>query len=192
MRIKVITPPQTEPVDANEVKAQLGISTDDISIDEILTRRITAARSWVEEYCERSLINQTLEIRLDTFPADGNIQLPWPEAVSITSVKYISALGVETTISAGAYSLDTYASVLRPVYGAVWPVPRAEPNAVRIQWVAGYGTGPVSIPPAIIDCIINIVGHWTNYQSQIEHGGTITQVPGAIRKLLDQYRTRFI
>jgi len=190
--MKVITPPTIEPVSLENVKAQLGISDDDTTTDAILVRRITAAREWVEGYCERSLINQTLEFRMDNFPSDSIIRVPYPDLVSVTSIKYIEPVaGVETTVDSADYTEDLYDHIIRPVFGETWPSPRSEINAVRVQYVAGFGTSSSDIPDAIIDAVVNIVGHWTNYQSALESGVNLTQIPSAIRKVLDNYRTRW-
>ena len=185
--IKIITPPTLEPVSLVEVKDQLGITDD--ALDIIITNRIKGAREWVENYCDRALVNQTIEFRLTTFPE--MIDIPRPDASSVTYIKYVDEDGVEQTIDSSLYTLDTWNNIIRPVYGQDWPTPRAELNAVRIRYVGGYGSTAASVPDNIRDAIINVVGHWTNYQGRIQAGTVITQVPGAIRKILNEYRTRF-
>ena len=275
--MRVVTPPTIEPLSLAEVKLQLGVN-DDV-LDAILTRRITAAREWVESYCDRALAQQVIEERFDSFPGcRGPITLQRPEVVEVESIKYLDYAGIVQTIDHSLYELDTYdcQGVIRPALDTYWPTPRTEPNAVRVQYTSGYGVIPldeaktvtaasnatpgtftanghgfvngdvimmaatgmteidgkvyaiynkstntfqlanlyrtaglstasygtftagtaqkvmVDVPPAIIDAIINIIGHWTNYQAQIENGSHISQVPSAIRRILDNYRTRFI
>jgi len=185
MSFNITSEPAKEPVTKNEVKDQLGIS--DNAQDLVIERRITKARLWIEDYCERSLINQTIEFRFDNF--QEIIRVPRPNIVSVTSIKYIDGDGTETTIDSGEYVADTFDHVIRNAYGYTWPTPRCEKNACRIVYVAGYGTSQDDVPDAIKDELINIVGHWINYQAQQQNGQFITQVPTAIRRILDNYRT---
>ena len=188
--MKVTTEPAVEPVSLSTVKDQLGIADD--ATDFVLSSRIKGARQWVEDYCERALISQTIEFRFDMWPSDGVVKVPLPDIISVTSVKYIDENGTEQTASSDDYTGDTFDHVIRNDYGCTWPSPRNEKNACRVVYVAGYGASGSDVPINIRDAIINIIGHWTNYQSQIEHGGNLTQVPGAIRKILNHYRTRFV
>lgn len=43
----------------------------------------------------------------------------------------------------------------------------------------------VAVPEIILEAIILLVGHWTNYQSRIEGGNFITRVPVAVEQMLD-------
>lgn len=151
--MRVITAPTVEPVTLAEVRAQIGITdATDTSSDAIITRRITEARQWAEDYMQRALITQTQEVRLDSFygrharlNADSRcteiVKLPFPNLLSVVSVKYIDVDGVEQTVSSADYVVDTHSLVgnVRPAYGVAWPATRDEGNAVRIQYTCGYG-----------------------------------------------------
>lgn len=43
----------------------------------------------------------------------------------------------------------------------------------------------VAVPEIVIEAIIVLVGHWTNFQSRIEGGNFITRVPIAVEQMLD-------
>lgn len=43
----------------------------------------------------------------------------------------------------------------------------------------------VAVPEIIIEAIIVLVGHWTNFQSRIEGGNFITRVPVAVEQMLN-------
>ena len=184
--MRVITAPAIEPITLTEVKAQLGIT--DTLMDTIITRRIIEARQWAEDYMQRAIITQTQEIRLDSFPTE-KITLPFPNFLSIVSIKYIDQDGVETTLAASAYEVDTYSykGSVRPIYGTSWPSARAEGNAVRVQYTCGYGATTASVPDLIREALIMLVGHWVNNQPQSESGTTIARVPYAVRDIFDKY-----
>lgn len=201
--MRVITPPAVEPITLAEVKVQQGILTDDTVGDALITRRIKEARQFAEKYMQRAIITQTLEVQLNEFycPDEkyhirklqyrGIIKLPFPNLLSIVSVKYIDIDGVEQTMSSGDYTLDLASLVgsVRPVYGTEWPTPRDEINAVRIRYTCGYGPAATDVPEEIKEALHLIVGHMTNYQQNAESGGlTPTRIPFAARDLLDHYK----
>ena len=43
----------------------------------------------------------------------------------------------------------------------------------------------VAVPEIVVEAIIVLVGHWTNFQSRIEGGNFITRVPLAVEQMLD-------
>jgi uncharacterized phiE125 gp8 family phage protein len=188
--MKVITPPAVEPVSLAEVKQQIGIPDTDTLSDALISRRIIEARSWAENYTGRALITQTREIRWDCFVDEHEC----PSALTVVSVKYIDSDGAEQTVSSSDYVLDTYTFIphVRAAYAASWPSVRAERNAVRIQFAAGYGATPSTVPLLIKEALILLVGHWMNHQPQNEGGVTISRVPFAVRDMLDIFKLDFL
>ncbi len=187
--MRIITPPKIQPVTVGEVKEQLGI--DDTVTEGLITRRIKEATSWAEKYTKRAFISQTREIRWNHFQEEHQV----PSALSVNSVKYIDSNGGEQTVPVSDYVLDTYDPIehVRAKYNVTWPETRAEKNAVRIEFIAGYGTKATDVEPEIIEAIILLVGHWTNFQSQSEDGSIIAHVPKPIERILDKYSvTRYI
>ena len=167
--MRVITEPTVEPITLAEVRAHIGITTaSDTASDAIITRRITEAREFAEDYMQRSIIEQTREIRQDGFDHfgtyDNRITLPFPNLLTVSSVKYIDLDGVEQTVTASDYVVDTYQheGFVRPVFGTAWPYPRLEPNAVRVQYTCGYDvkaleaaktiTGATNATPGVFTC----------------------------------------
>jgi uncharacterized phiE125 gp8 family phage protein len=186
--MKLITPPLIEPVSIAEVKEQIGIA--DNVLDGIISRRITEARKYAEDYTGRALITQTREKRWDNFVDEHEL----PSALTVVSFNYIGEDGTEYTIDPSYYVLDTYATIpfVRLAYGYSWPYRRYERNAVRIQYTAGYGSTAATVEPLIREAIILLVGHWMNHQGQNENGITISRVPYAVRDMLDPYKLYFV
>lgn len=165
--MRVITPPTVEPFTLAEVKSQLGIQTADTGSDTLITRRITEARQWAEDYMGRAIFTQTQEVRFDDFPPlvglheramfpnryqdFDAIKLPFPDLQSVVSVKYIDIDGTEQTITASDYVVDTYDYIgaVRPAYGVAWPSVRPEANAVRVQYKCGYGVTAIAAAKTI-------------------------------------------
>lgn len=71
--------------------------------------------------------------------ADGRIHLPFPPLRDVISVKYYDTNGALQTMNAGDYIVDTDGSLVSPAYGKWWPPTRDIPNAVTVDYHAGYG-----------------------------------------------------
>lgn len=185
---KVVTPVVTEPVSLAELKTHLRQTGSDAPEDSLLVDVLAGAREWCEAYCGRALAPQTLELFLDTFPADA-IALPRPPLVSVTSIKYKDYLGVETTVSASDYIVDTDSDVGRvvPAYGVSWPSFTVYPvNPIRIRYVAGYTTAPAAVKDAI-----KLYAGLLYVNRDLAVAEDTERVMSAIRALLDPYRVRW-
>jgi uncharacterized phiE125 gp8 family phage protein len=141
--LKLVTAPTVEPVTLSEVKAHCVIGHD--LDDTLLGVLISAAREHGEALTGRSWAEKTLEVVLDEFPA-GAIELPASPITAVTSVKYLDANGVEQTMDAADYTVDTDSLVGR-VVAEEWPETDDTVNAVRVRYTAGWT--PSTIPPAL-------------------------------------------
>lgn len=189
MALIVITPPASEPVTPEEAKAspsfRVSVATDDADI----TTLIKAAREMAEAITRRALVTQTLELVLDAFPA-GGIELYCPPIQSVTSIKYIDTDGVEQTLSADLYDLDsdTEPGMVAPAYNESWPSTRDQINAVRVRYVAGYGAA-ADVPAAIKTWIKMRAGTLYDNPQAVVVGQTVMNVPrDFIDGLLDPFR----
>ena len=134
----LITPPATEPLTNAEAMVHLKV---DFQIEIIyIDNLIKAARVAAERITRRALITQTWDLYLDAFPA-WEIGVPKPTLQSITSIKYMDTDGTLQTLAAAKYLVDEKSEPGRitPSFGEVWPVTRAQTNAVVVRFVAGYG-----------------------------------------------------
>src|SRR4030067_860491 len=84
-----------------------------------------------------ALITQTWELYLDAFPA-WEIRVPKPTLQSITSIVYTDTDGILQTLAGSMYLVDNKSEPGRitPAFGEVWPVTRAQINAVIVRFVA--------------------------------------------------------
>jgi uncharacterized phiE125 gp8 family phage protein len=155
MTTRLITAPSLEPVTLAEAKLQCRV--DDATDDALITSLIMAAREQCEHILQRSLITQTWEKVLDSFPDDNDIELLNPSILTITTVKYIDATtATETTLAGSQYSLDKDSEPgwLMPANGVTWPATLAVANAVRVRYTAGYGATASDVPQGIKNWIL--------------------------------------
>jgi len=151
MTVIVITAPAETPITLEEAKAQLRITgTEDDDYIEALIEAVTATIDGPAGWLGRALVTQTLEYQFGCFPT-CDIQLPCRPVVSITSIKYDDSAAEEQTLDAASYRLVA-PNIVGLVSGSTWPTALDQAGAVRVRYVAGYGsaaTVPAPIKQAI-------------------------------------------
>lgn len=155
--LKLITAPAVEPITEQEAWKHLRIDLTGSPAIPVLDRErdrikllLSAAVADVDGrdgWLNRALITQTWEYLLDKFPLD-EIRLPFPPLQSVVSVKYDDVDGIEQTILAADYIVDStsYHGWIVPVATKPWPATEDTINAVRVQFKAGYGDAGSDVP----------------------------------------------
>lgn len=144
MALITITGPAAEPVTVAEVKE--AARADGTDLDSQIALLIPAFRRQAEHLQGRRLITQTVELVLDAFPPDADIDLLLPDVQSIASVTYYDPAGVLQTMSPAAYALDADSTPCWLLAVSQWPATKQLANAVRIRYVVGYGPAVSSVP----------------------------------------------
>lgn len=153
---KVIEAPDSEPVTLAEAKVQLKLEDDFVADDALITSLIKTARRLCESYSSLSFVTQGRRMKLDHFPCwrktttgifarwrrhDGII-IPYGPVQTIDSIKYFDSNDEEQTLDPSAYTADTHSELARVFPVDNWPSTNNGPNAVTIDYTAGYD--PVS------------------------------------------------
>ena len=171
----------------NIADASLGVGapTSNTTGDPLLNILITAARQHAETYLKRKLITQTLDLHLDCFPG-WTVRLPVP-LQSVTAITYFDTNGVEQTLAADQYLVDSTTEPARitPAFGLVWPVTRFRMNAVKVRFVAGYGAA--SAVPACVKnwMLVRIKTLWDGRDQLTKQLGMPVFEPAWVDSLLD-------
>jgi hypothetical protein len=198
--VSIITPPATRPITVADMRAFLGI--DGTQDDLMLEAFIDAANDAIRQYCGRSLVTETLELRMDGFPGydeaaelalgpgmhvvsipfirNGGgavVGLPFGPIASIVSVKTYGRDNSEAVFDADAYEFD--ASRLYLNEGRVWPSDLRKRDAVAIRYTSG--SAPSAIPPAIIQAVKTHVAAMYECRSGCD-------MPAACKSMLAGYR----
>jgi uncharacterized phiE125 gp8 family phage protein len=115
------------------------------------------------------LITQTLVWRRDTWPGANVLWLPGSPVQSISHLKYTDSAGaVQTLVDGTDYTKDLYAVPARivPYLNTAWPGLEDSPNAVEVEYVAGYGDAAANVPDTLLEAILLLLGdmflHRTN------------------------------
>lgn len=176
------TAPVVEPVTLAEAKVQCRVDTNDD--DAYISSLITAARIYVEDILDISIMPQSWEARYDCFPL-WEIILPRPPMASGTvTVTYRDEAGANQvfTSATAAFQVDVYATPGRiyPNFQDVWPAVRGDENSVTVRWPAGYAG---AVPQTLKHLIMLLVAHWYEMRQPVAAGGQMP-VPTTFDTLL--------
>lgn len=209
MKSKVTTQPAIEPVSLQEVKDSLRITSS--SEDSLITQYIVDARVYAENYTGRKFITQTLVGYADGFRGyqdnwfngyrvgseielfrngDRRIDLDYTPAQSITEINTIDIDNSETVYASSNYYLENFDDDLHPRVrindsSSIINVNLRSNNAVKVEYVAGYGDNASDVPAAIRRGIIMIASHL--YTNRGDCDGNCVEKSGA-NTYLDQYK----
>ena len=183
------TGPAVEPLTVAEAKLHLrvDISDDDAYIGTL----ITAAREWVENYLDRTLITTQLILRAAEFPTE-ELELARPPMVASGTatavvITYTLADTTTATLSTALYRVDRTSTPgnVAPIINGTWPSYVIEDaNAVAVTYWAGYGPTSASVPATIRHAMLMLIGHWYESRSTVLVGVTSKPLEFAVESLL--------
>ena len=182
MTLILDTAPAAEPVSLAEAKLQIGVS--DTAQDALIARLITGAREVAERLTRRRFVTQTWTLACDAFP-EYRLEIPLPPLQSIEEVAYIDTAGASQTLAADTdYQLVLgELGAIVPAYGKVWPSTRAQPDAVTITFVCGYGDA-AAVPANIKDQLMLMIGHGFEHREEEVLGTTTSLLKAGGRRSL--------
>lgn len=143
-------------VELADVKAYLNVAHDD---DDVLIQRLidtaVATLDGPEGALGRCLGEQSWRLALDCFPT-GGLKIGLPPLVSVDAIKYVNRSGDEVTFPAEAYRVTGVGKggLVTPLLG--WPSISDLPEAVTVEFTAGYET----VPAPLAQIIYGLVYFW--------------------------------
>ena len=171
--LRLKTAPAAEPLKViPDIRDHCKLSTDEAAeASADLVVKIIAARQACELATRRQLITATWTLYLDSWSesllryADG-IHVPLPPLQSVTTVKYIDGAGAQQTWpkDATGYTVDAPSGQdaprgrIFPSFGVDWPSVRDQPNAIEVEFVAGYGDDSLDVPAQLREGMKRYVG----------------------------------
>ena len=183
------TGPAVEPLTVAEAKLHLRVDiTDD---DAYIGTLITAAREWVENYLDRTLITTQLILRAAEFPTE-ELELARPPMVASGTatavvITYTLADTTTATLSTALYRVDRTSTPgnVAPIINGTWPSDVIEDaNAVAVTYWAGYGPTSASVPATIRHAMLMLIGHWYDRRSAVLTGTISKPLEFAVESLL--------
>jgi uncharacterized phiE125 gp8 family phage protein len=188
--VRRLTQPAAEPVSLAEAKSHLRVDTADD--DAYITTLIKAAREWIEEYLDRSLVYTQWQVKADLFPVEFEVPRP-PIAAAGTftavTLTYEATDGTTKTVASADFRVDRDATpaVVRNVYNGTWPSDAVfDANAVTLTFWAGYGADATNVPQVVKHACLYLISHWfENRMPVVGTGAVPQQMPLTVRSLLD-------
>lgn len=182
--LTLVTPPASEPVTCAEAKAWARVEhTFD---DGLFEESIVAARELAEEEWSRTLVTTTWRATWRRFPCGfaEPLRLPRGPLQSVTQVQYVDTAGVLQTWSSSQYVVvvSEDPGLLYVANGYSWPVVGVHPEAVRVTYVAGYGTA-AQVPRRAKAAIKTLVAAWYANRGD-DPKVAMTDLPEAATRLL--------
>lgn len=134
--ITIRTGVTAEPVSLTEAKAHCRIDGSDE--DGLITALISAARGHAESATNRLMMTQAMRATFERF---GEMRLKAPLR-TVTGITYLDEAAATQTLSASSYVVeyDEVPGCVELAYLATWPVTYEHPQAVTVDFVAGYAT----------------------------------------------------
>lgn len=180
-----VTAPTVEPVTLTEAKSHCRVDIDDD--DTYISTLITAAREYIEDLLDISIIEQTWDVRYDGLPHEV-IELPRPPlGTSTITVTYLQASGTTAALTSGTdFRVDRYTTPGRiyPNYLGEWPTVLVDENAVTVRFHSG-SPSPSDVKGYIKQLILVLVAHWYSTRSAVSvGGGAVMSIPHTFDALL--------
>lgn len=180
--VQITTPPSTEPVTVDELKAQLRLNDD--SEDTLLAEYIQIAREFFEAYTMRAVHPTTFRQYLDRLETDINLMRS--QVRSVVSVKYYDTNGTLQTLSTNDYTTDTVSCPGTVTIHNLPAVSSTKSPVAYVEFSAGWDTDKV--PKMVKSAIRLLAAHF--YQHREAHTeNPIEALPFGFRAVCDQYMT---
>lgn len=186
MNLQQVTYPSALPITLRSIKDHLAIESDETAFDDLLADYIRSAAAYLQSECHISLISTTYTAYWDDWPDSEIIKVPlWPVS-SITSLKYLNASGVETTISGVQSDLISCPARVRLAASSTsWPILQTDTlNRVRLTFVAGYGSDSLTVPDMVKHAIKMLVAHWFRNRETVLVGSISKDLEHATASLI--------
>lgn len=200
-------------VSVERAKARLFIETDEF--DEDLASLSAAAEAALETQANIILATSSWEYRADYWaqfwpdhsrwtlergfsPGGSALKIPAGPIRDVTGIIYLDESNQEQTISDDFWTWQKTPEGADVLFNADYslPVISSRPQAVRVQFDAGYNAVPAQdgddpdlvLPPQAEVAILFLVGHWHANREPVNIGNLTTSLPFTFEMLSQQLR----
>ncbi len=186
-RLSLVTAAAEYPVSVAEAKTHIRVDGSDE--DTYISSLIGAATAYVgaQGVLGKALSTQTWK-QVEESPSSV-VDLLLHPVQSLSAVKYYDEANALQTDTLGNYELisgETWASV-EPTDGNSWPVTYDRPDAVQIEFVAGFDDAKIALPENVRHAMLMLIAHW--YQNREDVAGVaLVTVPHGVGALLSVTR----
>lgn len=155
-----VTAPSASPISLAEAKAQMRVEGSDD--DTIIQRLIDAAVAFVDVQgvLGFAMITQTWGEWVGQSP--GTVMLSLGPVQSVSAIKYYDTDGTLQTATLSDFNVFGTPNriTISPKSGKAWPTTQMRDDAIKIEYVIGYGDAASDVPQTIRHAILMLVAHW--------------------------------
>lgn len=204
------TAPTSQPITLEEARGQLRSGAADADDALIADTLIPAATAYAEDYLNRRIMPQVVELRLDGFPRSTHFGLysfprsygpsldAFPSARgfglivdpirAVNSVKYYDTSNVLQTLATSVYEVDLtdFRGWIQLQEGQAWPEVFNRLHAVQIEMQVGWASA-AAVPKNIKLGLLMLVAHFYENPEAVADA-RLAEVPMGAESLLSMSR----
>lgn len=163
MGVKIVVQPTVTPVEVlglDAIKQHLRVATDITDEDDLVTAYVLAAWDCCERLAWRQMLTADLRLTMPSWSRE--ILIPKPPTASILSVKYYDEDNVLQTLDGANYRTDLESDIasILPVSDVGFPDLYDRPDAVQVNFRAGYGITLASLPACFLHAVRLLTGQY--------------------------------
>lgn len=188
--LRIITPPDDNPVSLAEAKAHLRVNTS--TEDDLIMGMIKSATLQAQALTQRLFVTQTVEWILPAWPAVIRLPIaPVKASDGISSIKYYDESDVQQTLAAANYVARQIGptACIFPKFDTTWPTisatPVAEPIVIRFTAGQVLAASPEIdiVPENVRSAIKLLVAHYyENREASVAN--SLAELPLGVSALL--------
>lgn len=155
-----VTAPSASPISLAEAKAQMRVEGSDE--DTIIQRLIDAAVAFVDVQGALGFAMITQTWGQWVGPNPGTVMLSLGPVQSVSAIKYYDINGTLQTATLADFNVFGTPNriTVSPKTGYAWPVTQTRDDAIKIEYVIGYGATSASVPQTVRHALMMLVAHW--------------------------------
>jgi uncharacterized phiE125 gp8 family phage protein len=155
-----VTAPAALPISVAEAKAQMRVEGNDD--DTIIERLVNAAVAFVDVQgvLGRAMITQTWAEWIA--PNPSTVMLSLGPVQSVSAIKYYDIDGALQTATLADFNVFGTPNriTITPKTSKAWPITQTRDDAIKIEYVVGYGSTSASVPQTVRHALLMLVAHW--------------------------------
>ena len=181
-----IEDPAELPVSLTEAKAHMRVTSS--AEDAFIRSSLDAAVSFVDGMGVLGRAMVTQKWRQYAPPNPGTVRLKIATVQTVTKIGYYDPDGAEQTATLAEFDVfgNGEASTVQPKPGNSWPATQQRPDAIWVEYEAGYGAA-ADVPPEIKHAIKMLTAHY-EYQRVNSTEKPLSDVPFGFSDLIGAHR----